>query len=74
MLQRSSGGNYPAITEPELKRITVPLTNENVQKRIVSEIANRKEQVQRIRAEAAALWAKAIENFEGKLLFQGAKS
>ena len=74
MLQRSSGGNYPAITEPELKQITVPLTNENVQKRIVSEIANRKEQVQRIRAEAAALWAKAIENFEGKLLFQGAKS
>jgi hypothetical protein len=73
MLQRSSGGNYPAITEPELKRITVPLTDENVQKRIVSEIANRKEQVHRIRAEAAALWAKALMVFESKLVAQGAK-
>lgn len=33
LLQRSSGGNYPAITEEEIKRICIPLLDLNVQKK-----------------------------------------
>lgn len=36
MLQRSSGGNYPAITSEELKNIIIPLPSLPVQNRIVS--------------------------------------
>ena len=36
MLQRSSGGNYPAITSEELKKIIIPLPPLSVQNRIVS--------------------------------------
>jgi len=35
MLQRSSGGNYPAITEEELKKIQIPLPSVKVQNEIV---------------------------------------
>jgi len=35
MLQRSSGGNYPAITGEELKKIIIPLPLHSVQKKIV---------------------------------------
>jgi len=73
MLQRSSGGNYPAITKQELKRITVPLLPEIAQQKIVAEVSKRKEQSRRVRAEAAALWAKALDDFERKLLVEGAK-
>ena len=73
MLQRSSGGNYPAISEPELKQVIVPLLTDKSQRRIVAEIAERKEQVRRMRVGAAALWAKALEDFERKLLANGTK-
>ncbi|MCH5221425.1 MAG: restriction endonuclease subunit S [Muribaculaceae bacterium] len=35
MMQRSSGGNYPAITEEELKKILIPLPPIKVQQQIV---------------------------------------
>ena len=68
MLQRSSGGNYPAITESELKRITVPLCVDSVQQQIVAQVAKRKGQVRQLRAEAAALWSAALADFEAKLI------
>jgi type I restriction enzyme S subunit len=37
MLQRSSGGNYPAITEHELGNVTVPVPAPDVQERIAKE-------------------------------------
>lgn len=68
MLQRSSGGNYPAITEHELTLLTVPLPCYKVQKRIVAEIADKQAHVRRIRTEAVGMWAAAMKRFEGKLL------
>ena len=38
MLQRSSGGNYPAITEPELKLIMISVPSEKIQEAIASEL------------------------------------
>jgi type I restriction enzyme S subunit len=42
MEQRSSGGNYPAITPSELKRIEIPLPDMAIQKKIVVEVLKRK--------------------------------
>jgi type I restriction enzyme S subunit len=36
MLQRSSGGNYPAITSEELKKIIMPVPNSETQGRIIN--------------------------------------
>ena len=35
MFQRSSGGNYPAITEDELKKISIPLPSKEIQQKVV---------------------------------------
>ncbi|MBM2815792.1 MAG: Type restriction-modification system, specificity subunit [Ignavibacteria bacterium] len=40
MEQRSSGGNYPAITEDELKKILIPLPPLNIQNQIVGIMDN----------------------------------
>ncbi len=38
MLQRSSGGNYPAITSNELKKIIIPIPPIEIQQKIIKEI------------------------------------
>ena len=43
MLQRSSGGNYPAIIESELARITVPVPDLSVQNAIAAEVRRRQD-------------------------------
>ena len=68
MLQRASGGNYPAITEPELAKILVPVPDKEIQNTITSEVSRRREEARRLRAEAEAGWAGAKGWFEGELL------
>lgn len=68
MLQRSSGGNYPAITEPELRNILVPLPKREVQETIAAEVVRRRETARRLRAEATREWAAAKAWFESELL------
>jgi len=68
MLQRSSGGNYPAITEGELKRILIPIPAENIQREIVRELLNRRLEASRLREEAAQEWNSAKARFEAQLL------
>ncbi len=68
MLQRASGGNYPAITEAELAKITVPIPNKNIQEYIASEVIRRREESRRLRAEAEAGWQEAKRWFEEQLL------
>lgn len=41
MLQRSSGGNYPAITEEEVKRIFIPQISKEKQHLMVAELENK---------------------------------
>ena len=67
MLQRASGGNYPAITEPELEKILVPVPDAATQSYIAGEIRQRRDAARRLRAEAEAGWAAAKERFEVEL-------
>ena len=68
MLQRSSGGNYPAITEPELGNIRVPIPDEETQLYIAAEVRRRREEARRLRTEAESGWQEAKRWFEEQLL------
>jgi len=68
MEQRSSGGNYPAITPSELKRIEIPLPDMALQKKIVVEILKRKSAALAMRQEANAKLESAKREVEAILL------
>jgi hypothetical protein len=68
MLQRASGGNYPAITEVELARVLVPVPAPDVQETIAAEVRRRRDEARRLRAEAEAEWQAAKRWFEDQLL------
>ena len=68
MLQRASGGNYPAITEPELAKVLLPVPKPAVQETIATEARRRREAARRLRAEAEAGWQAAKRWFEEQLL------
>ena len=69
MEQRSSGGNYPAITPSELKRVEVPLPEMATQKKIVVEILKRKSAALAMRHEANAELESAKHEIEAILLW-----
>ncbi len=68
MLQRSSGGNYPAITKTELENIIIPIPEISIQEQIVAEIQRRRSESQRLRSEAESEWQAAKQWFEDQLL------
>jgi type I restriction enzyme, S subunit len=68
MFQRSSGGNYPAITENELEKILIPISSEEIQEKISSELSRRRAQARQLREEAEREWQNAKEKFEKAIL------
>lgn len=68
MLQRASGGNYPAITEPELAKVLIPVPTMEIQETIATEARRRRDEARRLRAEAEAGWQAAKHWFEEQLL------
>ena len=68
MLQRASGGNYPAITEPELEKILILVPDSVTQGYIAAEVRQRQDAARRLRGEAEAGWAAAKRWFEVELL------
>ena len=58
MRQRSSGGNYPAITEPELEKVLIPVPDAGTQGYVAAEVGRRRKEARRLRAEAEAGWGK----------------
>jgi type I restriction enzyme, S subunit len=68
MLQRASGGNYPAITEQELAKVLVPVPTPEVQEAIATEARGRREEARRLHADAEAGWQAAKRWFEEQLL------
>lgn len=68
MLQRSSGGNYPAITETELRRIVLPTPSPKVQSKIVAEIRQRQGKAKQLRAEGAQELEQAKQEIERIIL------
>ena len=68
MLQRSSGGNYPAIASDELKKIVIPIPDISVQRSICAEVTRRKKEADMLRTEAEEEWQTAKKQFERELL------
>ncbi len=68
MLQRASGGNYPAITEPELTKVLIPVPTMDIQNTIAAEARRRRDEARRLRAEADSGWQAAKRWFEEQLL------
>lgn len=68
MLQRSSGGNYPAIIKSELENVIVPVPGMAIQKAVVTEVQNRREEARRLRSQAETGWQEAKRWFEEQLL------
>lgn len=68
MLQRSSGGNYPAITAEELKKIVIPIPEIEIQRQICNEANQRKETANKLRQVAEQEWTEAKAQFERELL------
>lgn len=68
MRQRSSGGNYPAITEDELSKILVPAPSLEAQKVIAEEARRRRIEARRLRQQAEIEWQAAKRRFEERLL------
>lgn len=68
MLQRSSGGNYPAISGDELKNVVIPIPDIDIQRKICKEARKRKIHAYVLRQEAEQEWEQAKVRFEEKLL------
>ena len=68
MLQRASGGNYPAITESELAKVLIPVPTMDIQSTIATEARRRRDEARRLRAEADSGWQDAKRWFEEQLL------
>lgn len=68
MLRRSSGGNYPAITQEELANVLIPLPDKAIQKKVVDEAISRSDAADRLEAYAETVWQQARERFEQQLL------
>lgn len=68
MLQRSSGGSYPAITTEELKKIYIPIPTTEVQQQIVTDIKAFVDKAEALKAEAKADLEKAKHEIETLIL------
>lgn len=68
MAIRSSGGNYPAITETELKRILVPIPSLDVQKDIVDTVFGMKAKATELQKTGAYILEKIKQKIERLIL------
>lgn len=68
MEQRSSGGNYPAITQEELGNILIPLPHLSVQTKVATNIQAIKEQAKQLEEDAKAEIEKAKAEVEKMIL------
>ena len=67
-LQRSSGGNYPAIIQSEIKNVVIPIPDKSVQNEIVVEATRCKNLANNLKEEAEAECVAAKKQFEKELL------
>ncbi len=68
MLQRSSGGSYPAITTEELKKVYIPIPTPEVQQQMVTDIKAFVDKAEALKAEAKADLEKAKREIETLIL------
>ena len=68
MAIRSSGGNYPAIIESELKRIIIPIPPIEVQKNIIETVSKMRNKAEELKKESDALYEDAKQTVEKMLI------
>lgn len=68
MLQRSSGGSYPAITADELRNIYIPIPDKAKQLEVVNDIKAFIEKAEQLKADARADFENAKQEIEALIL------
>ena len=68
MIQRASGGSYPAISKTELAKVIIPVPNKRIQRHIVAEIRRRRQKARSLRGQADVVLRDAKRRFEAQLL------
>ena len=68
MLQRSSGGNYPAITAEELKNIYIPIPDKLIQQEIVNDIKVFIDNAEQLKTDAKTDFEKAKHKIEALIV------
>lgn len=66
--QRSTGGNYPAITEEQLLQCEIPMASKVLQSQIVTKVSSIHEEVHKLKADATAELEAAKRMIEEKLV------
>ena len=64
----ATGNTHPRLTNEDVANLAIPVPAPAVQERITAEVARRRQQVRRLRAEAEAGWQAAKQWFEEQLL------
>lgn len=68
MALRSSGGNYPAIIESELKKIIIPIPPLETQKNIIETVSKMNKKAEQLKKESDALLNKAKQKAEKMII------
>lgn len=68
MLQRSSGGSYPAITAEELKNIFIPIPDKDIQQEIVNDIKSYIQRAEKLKGDAKAEFERSKQEIESLIL------
>lgn len=63
-----TGNTHPRLTNEDVVNLVIPVPEPEVQFAIAAEVAHRREQAKKLRAEAVALWEQAKVDFEAALL------
>lgn len=66
--QRSSGGNYPAITQEEIGKVHIPLPPIEIQNKIANHIQNLRDEAQSLKKEAIQIFEDAKNEVEKMIL------
>lgn len=66
--QRSTGGNYPAITEEQLLRCEIPIAAKEVQMRIASTASSIRAEARKLKANASAALESAKRKIESRIV------
>lgn len=68
MERRMTGGLFPAITQDELEKVRIPVPPLSVQRQIVEQVAARRAEIARLKAEAKAALEAAKADVEAMIL------
>jgi type I restriction enzyme, S subunit len=63
-----TGNTHPRLTNEDVVNLVIPIPDRVLQKKVVSEVQERREEARRLRSEAESEWQAAKERFEAALL------